>query len=134
MFQYMVEVVGGDFKPGPAWVITGGWTEQFRRLQSLKHIDAPPIPWVGVFKPKVADIAQVDIITQENSTSVLGKAAWATAGALALGPAGLLAGAIGGGNTNKTQALVTFTDGKSVLLSGKAKAINFVVQAAYVKK
>jgi len=134
MAHYMVDVVGGDFSPGPVWVITGGWTEQFRRIRSLKRIDAWPIPWVGVITPETRDIAQVDIITQENSTSVLGKAAWATAGALALGPVGLIAGAIGGGNTNKTQALVTFTDGKSVLLSGKAKAINFVVQAVYVKK
>ena len=71
----------------------------------------------------VKEVATVEIVTQQNETSAGGKVAWGTAGALALGPVGLLAGAMIGGNHNLTTLLVRFKDGRAALLQGESKVM-----------
>lgn len=61
-------------------------------------------------------IKSIDHVTDENKTSVMGKAAWGAAGAVLLGPVGLLAGVLGGGNVQKRVVSMEFTDGRKVLL------------------
>jgi len=132
MPTYIVNIIGGDFKPDMAAIVTGGFTERFKKIAGLKKKGSLPIPFIGKEKLKANHIKSVELLTAENSTSVLGKAAWATAGALTLGGAGLVAGAVGGGNKATTQAVVNLKDGRTFLIKGKSKAINFLAQAPYI--
>ena len=132
MARYVVSVVGGDFKPKFAVIITGGLTERFRKIKGLKRKGSLPLPIIGNETLKPRHISSVEILTQENSKSIIGKAAWGAAGTLALGGVGLVAGVLGGGNKSTAQALVTLIDGRSFLVQGKAKPINYLLQAGYV--
>lgn len=78
----------------------------------------------GVFtheRISVEDVESAEILTQENYSSAAGKVGWGAAGAVALGPIGLLAGAIIGGNRNAITVIVRFKDGRSVMIQGKSK-------------
>ena len=76
-------------------------------------------------------IESVDLVTQENKTSVLGKAGWGAVGAIALGPLGLLAGVLGGGNKSMMIMAVKFKNGRKVLLQGKSKDMQPLLGAAF---
>ena len=76
-------------------------------------------------------IAAVEEVNQENSTSVMGKAAWGAAGLALLGGVGLLAGALGGGNRNRSILSVRFTDGRKVLLQTKPVETAALISMAY---
>ncbi len=131
MPNYQVKVLGGDFKAGYVIIKTGGIrAERFKSIKSLKAIGSPLFKKEKFF-PK--DIADAQVVTSENSTSVVGKAAWAATGTVLLGPIGLLAGALGGGNKSITQVLVTLTDDRSFLIEGKPKHVNYLIQAPHLK-
>jgi len=128
---YQVKVLGGDFKARYVLIKTGGIRAE--RFKSIKGLRAASSSFSKKEKFISRDISDVQILTNENSTSVLGKAAWAAAGTALLGGVGLLAGALGGGNKSIAQALVSLTDGRSFLVEGKLKYINYLVQAAHLK-
>ncbi len=79
----------------------------------------------------LAEIESADIVTQANQTSIAGKMGWGAVGAVALGPLGLLAGVIGGGNRSSTIIAVKFKDGRAVLLEGKSTEMQSVLGAAF---
>ena len=59
----------------------------------------------GFFKSRKVNLNEhllaMEHITEENKYSILGKAGWGTLGAIALGPVGLLAGLVLGGNSKE---------------------------------
>lgn len=119
----MLQVHAGDWKPGPAGVgkTMGG---RLKRLVMSK----------GMFRHeriKPNQIETVEIVTQGNETSVLGKVAWGAAGAVTLGGLGLLAGVIGGGNKSVMTVILRLKDGRSALISGKSKEIHLLMAAAH---
>jgi hypothetical protein len=67
----------------------------------------------------VSEVASVTFVSAENRSSIAGKAIWGAAGAVVLGPLGLLAGVLGGGNVNRRVVEVVLKDGRAVLLDCK---------------
>ena len=122
----MFEVLAGDWKTGPAGIAT-------KMNGSLKQLVLPK-GWLRYDRIKPHQIESVEIITQENQTSVIGKVAWGAAGSVALGGLGLLAGVVGGGNKNKATAIVTLVDGRSALVSGDSRSIQLLAAAALQNK
>ena len=59
----------------------------------------------------------VEHITEENKYSILGKAGWGTLGAIALGPVGLLAGLVLGGNSKELCCACKLDTGEEFLVS-----------------
>jgi len=78
-----------------------------------------------------AQVASVEEINQENSASVLGKAAWGAAGAALLGPVGLLAGALAGGNRQLSVLAIEFKDERRVLVQAKQSEANQIRAMAF---
>jgi len=70
---------------------------------------------------RMDQIENLEVVTEENKTSVLGKAAWGAAGGLLLGGVGLLAGVLGGGNSKQLLLAVEFKDGRKTLLECTSK-------------
>ena len=64
-----------------------------------------------------SDVISLTELRQEQGKSFAGTAVAAGAGALLFGGIGLLAGALGGGNTSHTVVAVRFRDGKTVVFS-----------------
>lgn len=65
---------------------------------------------------KIKDhVMSVELITEENKHSIMGKAGWGALGAIALGPLGLLAGVLGGGHSKEICVACKFDDGRTLM-------------------
>lgn len=62
-------------------------------------------------------LVAVEQITEENKYSVLGKAGWGTLGGILLGPVGLLAGIVLGGNSKELCCACKLDTGEEFLVS-----------------
>ncbi len=67
--------------------------------------------------PLKEHLVAVEQITEENKYSVLGKAGWGTLGAIALGPVGLLAGIVLGGNSKELCCACKLDSGEEFLVT-----------------
>ncbi len=76
-------------------------------------------------------IASIDMVNEETKNSVLAKAGWGAAGAVVLGPLGLLAGVLGGGNKRKTVVSVVLKDGRKALLECDPKTLKKLLSLMY---
>jgi hypothetical protein len=61
------------------------------------------------------NIATVEQVTDENKKNFVGAAGWGLVGAVALGPLGLLAGVLAGGNRKEVCFACTLKDGRRFL-------------------
>ncbi|MFZ5763332.1 MAG: hypothetical protein ACOY8P_10455 [Thermodesulfobacteriota bacterium] len=61
------------------------------------------------------NIDRVEIMTEENKKKMLSTAAWGAVGALAIGPVGLLAGALSGGNKKEITFACYLKDGRKFM-------------------
>jgi hypothetical protein len=77
------------------------------------------------------DIASAVHVTEQNSTSVLGKVGWGAIGGIALGPVGVLAGLIAGGNRQNTVVALELVDGRKALLKCDQDGFAAVMDASY---
>lgn len=111
MANQPVKVVGGDF--------TGACYIKFGVLWSGPQ--AAKFGGICFATPKTeyspSDVVRVKELQQEQCKSFLGASVAAGAGAMLLGPVGLLAGALAGGNRQSTVVGVEFSDGRKVLIS-----------------
>ena len=101
----MIKVLGGDWGENNAAAIKRSFTGKFESLILTR----------GIFKSdkmRRDDILSAEIVTEENQKSIAGKLGWGAAGAMALGPLGLLAGVLGGGNKQIMVVAVIFKDGR----------------------
>lgn len=88
----------------------------------------------GIFsyeRVALEDVSSFQVVTEENKASILGKVGWGAVGAIALGPLGLLAGVLGGGNRRDRVMAVEFRDGRRVLLKGNAKDVEQFTAGAF---
>lgn len=119
----MMKVLAGDFKKGSYAVIkTTYWLSNFKRLMLSR----------GFFKNssyKAQEIVSAELLDGHNKTSILGKVAWGGAGLVTLGGLGLLAGVLGGGNKNIRVVLLSFLDGRSVMLQCNVKEYTMLLTA-----
>ena len=112
-------------------VVAGDWKEGFIVYKnSYGGLGSPiamvmPKGWKGEAVP-FSELTKIEPITEENHTSILGKLVWGAAGSLALGPLGLLAGVIGGGNSKQQLVVLNFRDGRSAMVKLTGKDVEFL--------
>lgn len=79
----------------------------------------------GVFSsetiPLNDSLQSVDIVTEENKKSLLGAAGWGAVGSLFLGPLGLVAGLLSGGNKKEVCFIGTLVDGRRFMATADMK-------------
>jgi hypothetical protein len=80
---------------------------------------------------KASDILAAEIVTETNRTSILAKVGWGAAGAVALGPLGLLAGVIGAGHKQERVIAIGIRDGRRALIKGTAAEAEMLLAAAF---
>ncbi len=79
----------------------------------------------------LGDVATLEIVTEDNQASIAGKLGWGAAGLVVLGPLGLLAGVLGGGNKRDRVMALSTRDGRKALIKGHAKEAEMLIAAAY---
>lgn len=123
-----IEVHAGDFKKG-------NWSQLMEVGFPLPEPDHFLMKIDGQFlreKISVYQIDQLEIATEENVMNLGSAAGWGLAGAVLLGPVGLLAGLIAGGRGKKVTFVCKFKDGRKFL--GSAKAKTYTKMAAVIFK
>lgn len=116
-----LKVIGGDYK---YMTVCRGWTGGVSHLACNQ----------GVFKSvkmKKKDITSCHLISESNKASILGKVGWGAVGAAALGPLGLLAGVLGGGNSKEIVVALEFHDGTRALVTGPKADMEALLKFAY---
>lgn len=78
----------------------------------------------------LTDIAEVEAASEEAVTRIGGVVGWGTAGALLLGPAGLIAGALLGGKGKDVTFVCRLKDGRKFLATGPEKVFGIINAAA----
>ncbi len=98
-------------------ILGGSWAEGSAVFdRSMKGISGIKMGgWAGVLVP-AEDVISATPVTNENKTSVVGKASWGVAGGMLLGPVGALAGILGGGNKQQLVVAMEFTGDRRALL------------------
>ncbi len=80
------------------------------------HFNTHRIEWGFIFNrgdvTLNGNIALIEQITEENSKSFVGAAGWGLVGSIALGPVGLLAGVLSGGNSKEVTFACQLKDGR----------------------
>ena len=106
-----------------------------QRSQDAKLIECLPadVELFGQGSPRLAkaEIAQVDIATEENVKKLGGTLGWGLVGGALLGPVGLLAGLLMGGRAKNVVFVVRFKDGRKLLASADSKTFTAIQAAAF---
>lgn len=112
-----IEILAGDFIPGK--------NHQFLNrafvLQRPGKLLRETIP--------VTDVQSMDIANEENTKTLAGSIGMGVAGAALLGPVGLLAGVLAGGNKKTVTFICTFKDGRRFMGTTSTK-VYAQIQAA----
>ena len=104
-----VKVHAGDFLKSDGQYSFGSLT-----LKTTKH------SFIGETIP-ITKLEAVEIATEENVKKLAGTVGWGAAGALILGPVGLLAGLLLGGKKKEVTFIAKFKDGRKLLASTDSK-------------
>ncbi|MGO1163287.1 hypothetical protein ACTOV4_15235 [Brucella sp. C7-11G] len=117
-----IKVLAGDWAPGTVCVFEPAFFGKPNRIRMAR-----------VFGPEYSDseVVSIDLLTEQNSTSVFKKAGWGAVGGLALGPLGMFAGLLGGGNRHEKIVAIEFTDGKRALLQVDTKSYAEIMRLAF---
>ncbi|AKR55736.1 hypothetical protein XM25_07977 [Devosia sp. H5989] len=119
-----MKLLAGDWKAGTDVLVkrslTGRWKEL---LLSRGFLRTDRVP--------MGEIASCTLVTQENQTSILGKVGWGAVGAVALGPLGLLAGVIGGGNHSHRVVVFETADGRKAMVRCSAAEAEALLAASF---
>ncbi len=76
-------------------------------------------------------LEEVAIASEESVKKIGGTVGWGAVGALALGPVGLLAGVILGGNKKEVTFVAKFKDGRKMLATTDSKAFTKMQAAVF---
>ncbi len=114
-----IKVHAGDFLEGDARYSFGSLT-----LRTKDHT------LVGETIP-ITELEVVDIATEENVKKLAGTVGWGVAGAVILGPVGLLAGLLLGGKKKKVTFIAKFKDGRKLLASTDSKTFTKLQAAVF---
>lgn len=108
-----LNVHAGDFPTGK--------NSQF--LNGIFLMDTGRTGWLGVKWEKIpaAELAEIEVATEENVKRLGGTVGWGVAGAVLLGPLGLLAGLLAGGRGKDITFVAKFKDGRKMLATASSK-------------
>ena len=104
-----IKVHAGDFLKGDSQYLFGSFT-----LRTKEHYFA------GETIP-ITELDMIDIATEEKLKKIGGTVGWGVAGAVLLGPAGMLAGLLLGGKKEEVTFIAKFKDGRKLLASTDRK-------------
>lgn len=113
-----VKVHAGDFFKGDANLSFG-----MIFLKSMEKILGEHIP--------ISELQSVEIASEENVKKAGGTIGWGAVGAIALGPAGLLAGLLLGGKKKEITFVAKFKDGRKLLATTDSKSFTKLQSAAF---
>lgn len=102
-----MKVLAGSWGEGSAFA-QRGWTGGITGIRMPGGLAGTLVP--------ADEVVSVTQVTNENKTSVVGKAGWGIAGGLLLGPVGALAGILGGGNKQRFVVAIEFTGDRRALV------------------
>ena len=119
-----VNVIAGDVVKG-RWDFAGTWNPQTVSFDNLRLVHG-----LHVFYFK-NDIRSVDLIKEENKKEFLGSATAGAIGGLLLGPVGLVAGALAGGNKNEVTFIGYLNDGKKFMATTDRKTFTNLQTALF---
>lgn len=116
-----IKVLAGDWTPGTGCSFVHGMFGHPDRLR------------IGFLGPEfdAGKVAALDTVTDQNKTSILGKAGWGAVGLAVLGPLGMLAGLLGGGNRHEKIVALELTDGRRALLRCDPKSYALMMRLAF---
>jgi len=77
------------------------------------------------------ELQTVEVATEENVKSTGGTLGWGAVGALALGPVGLLAGLLLGGNNKEITFIAKFKDGRKIMATTDSETYTRLAAAAF---
>lgn len=114
-----IDVHAGDFLKGQSSYNWGTFA-----LRTQKH------SFVGEQIP-AKSLRSVQLASEESVKKMAGAVGWGAVGALALGPIGLLAGVLAGGNKKKVTFIAEFKDGRKLLASTDSKTFTQIQAACF---
>jgi hypothetical protein len=79
----------------------------------------------------LSELASVEVANEETARDMMGTIGWGAAGALLLGPVGLLAGLFLGGKTKEVTFVARFKDGRKLLATTDGGSYTRVLAAAF---
>jgi len=120
-----IKVMAGDWEPGTVCVFEPAFFGKPDRIR-MARVFGPEYP--------ADEVVSIEIVTEQNSTSILKKAGWGLIGSAVLGPIGLLAGVLGGGNRHEKVVAIEFADGKRALLQCDAKSYGDMMRLLFRKR
>jgi len=97
-----IKILAGSFPKGEAYIYFG-------------QITLPGQSSAIAFNHFLRDLEEIDVASEENVKKVGGTLGWGAAGAILLGPAGLLAGLLLGGKKKEVTFVAKFKDDKKML-------------------
>jgi len=116
-----IEVHAGDFRGNGMFMSvlgSGAFT-----LMSEAHPAGEGIP--------LTEVATVEMASEESVKKLGGTVGWGLAGAALLGPVGLLAGLLKGGNKKQVTFVCVFKDGRKMLATTDSKTYTKIMAAAF---
>ena len=114
-----VKVLAGDFLEEDGEYSWGSLT-----LKTKEH------SWIGETIP-LNQLDTVDIATEESVKKLGGTVGWGAAGAVILGPVGLLAGLLLGGKKKEVTFVAKFKDGRKLMASTDSKTFTKLQAAVF---
>ena len=114
-----VTVHAGDFLKGDGQLFLGRLV-----LPTDAH------PFAGETIP-LTDLETVDVASEEAVKKLGGTVGWGVAGAVLLGPVGLLAGLLAGGRKKEVTFVARFRDGRKLLATADNKTFIQIQAAAF---
>ncbi len=87
-------------------------------------------PWAGETIP-LTQLETVEIATEESVKKIGGTVGWGAAGAVILGPVGLLAGLLLGGKKKEITFVAKFKDGRKLLAQTDSKTFTKLQAAVF---
>jgi len=121
-----ITIHAGDFPKGIALMYSG-------------QITLPYVPGDGFFSQAfgtrkttaLADLEEIDVASQESIKRAGGTIGWGAAGALILGPVGLLAGLLLGGKKTEVTFVAKFKGDKKMLGSTDSKTYKTMMASVF---
>lgn len=124
-FDFMFKIIAGDFvgiskysTVGNRKVLIAGITGNDSRVE---QIDIK------------GNIDKIEVVTEETKKKFIGAAGWGLVGAAALGPLGLIAGVLSGGNKKEICFVCYLKDGRKFMAISDSKVYQDFVSAQFEK-